>query len=214
MAMVEILDVLPEDYERRIEVKDLFRKAMASVVEYQQLSSSVWYDVLDVDDERNYLEATASSMFTYCLLKGHRLGYLDDTYLEAGIKAYKGLVKEFIKEENDGTILLTRCCKVSGLGPESNPKRDGSFDYYMSEPIRSNDAKGVGPFIWASLEMERMGYTVQNLYTYSVGIDDVQTSSNAPSQRNYSLDGRMQPVTAQPALRLHHDGKKWVKIIK
>ena len=87
MAMVEILDVLPHDYERRNEVVELFRKSMASVVEYQQEESGVWYDVLDVDDPRNYLEATASSMFAYCLLKGARLNYLDSTYLDAGIKA-------------------------------------------------------------------------------------------------------------------------------
>ena len=64
----------------------------------------------------------------------------------------------------DKTISLTRCCEVSGLGPAPGPyvekpnyKRDGSFDYYMSEPVRDNDAKGVGPFIWASLEMEGKG---------------------------------------------------------
>ena len=81
-----------------------------------------------------------------------------------GIKAYKGILKEFIQVNPDKTISLTRCCAVSGLGPGPGPyvkkpnfKRDGSFDYYMSEPIRDNDAKGVGPFIWASLEMEMQG---------------------------------------------------------
>ena len=167
MAMVEVLDALPADYARRQEVVGLFQRAMASVVSYQDEKSGVWYDVLDVSDPRNYLEATASAMFAYCLLKGHRMGYLDDTYLTAGVRAYKGIVSEFVNENDDGTMSLTRCCSVSGLGPETNPKRDGSFDYYMSEPIRDNDAKGVGPFIWASLEMERMGYTIQNLDTYT-----------------------------------------------
>ena len=87
MAMVEILDALPETYEPRQQVIDLFQRAMTSVVEYQDAASGVWFDVLDVDDPRNYLEATASSMFAYCLLKGHRMGYLDDSFLEAGIRA-------------------------------------------------------------------------------------------------------------------------------
>ena len=130
---------------------------------------------MDVRDPSSDLEATASSMFTYCLLKGARLGYLDESYREAGIKAYKGIVKEFVKINNDKTISLTRCCSVSGLGPgiskkvlkaapkvKENTKRDGSFEYYISEPIRDNDAKGVGPFIWASLEMERMGFTTSD----------------------------------------------------
>ena len=175
MAMVEVLDALPQDYSRRGEVIALFQKAMSSVVKYQDKKTGVWYDVMDVKDPRNYLEATASSMFTYCLLKGARLGYLDESYREAGIKAYKGIVKEFVKINNDKTISLTRCCSVSGLGPgiskkvlkaapkvKENTKRDGSFEYYISEPIRDNDAKGVGPFIWASLEMERMGFTTSD----------------------------------------------------
>ena len=162
MAMVEILDALPEDYEPRQKVIDLFQRAMKSVVDYQDAQSGVWYDVLDVDDPRNYLEATASSMFAYCLLKGHRMGYLDDSFLAAGIRAYDGIIKEFVKENTNGTISLTKCCEVSGLGPDNKPHRDGSFEYYMSEPVRDNDPKGIGPFIWASLEMERMGYTIGN----------------------------------------------------
>lgn len=155
MAMVEILDALPENYARRQEVITMLQKAMTAVVNYQDKKTGVWYDVLDVNDPANYLEATASSMFAYCLLKGARLGYLDESFKEAGIKAYMGIINEFIKINPDKTISLTNCCSVSGLGPDKSPNRDGSFKYYMSEPIRDNDAKGVGPFIWASLEMER-----------------------------------------------------------
>ena len=164
MAMTECLDAMPEDYARRSEVIDLLNKAMKSVVKYQDKKTGVWYDVMDVKDPRNYLESTASSMFAYVLLKGHRKGYLSAEYRDAGIKAYKGILKQFIQVNTDKTISLTKCCSVSGLGPGDGPyvkkpnyKRDGSFDYYMSEPIRDNDAKGVGPFIWASLEMEQQG---------------------------------------------------------
>lgn len=164
MAMTECLDAMPEDYARRQEVIDLLNKAMKSVVKYQDKKTGVWYDVLDVKSDKNYLESTASSMFAYVLLKGYRKGYLSEEYLKAGVKAYNGILKQFIKVNTDKTISLTRCCAVSGLGPGPGPyvkkpnyKRDGSFEYYMSEPIRDNDAKGVGPFIWASLEMEQQG---------------------------------------------------------
>ena len=164
MAMTECLDAMPEDYARRGEVIELLNKAMASVVKYQDKKTGVWYDVMDVKDPRNYLESTASSMFAYVLLKGYRKGYLSEQYRDAGIKAYKGILKEFIQVNPDKTISLTKCCSVSGLGPGDGPyvkkpnyKRDGSFEYYMSEPIRDNDPKGVGPFIWASLEMEQQG---------------------------------------------------------
>lgn len=164
MAMTECLDAMPENYARRQEVTDLLNKAMKSVVKYQDKKTGVWYDVLDVKSDKNYLESTASSMFAYVLLKGYRKGYLSEEYLKAGVKAYNGILKQFIKVNADKTISLTRCCAVSGLGPGPGPyvkkpnyKRDGSFEYYMSEPIRDNDAKGVGPFIWASLEMEQQG---------------------------------------------------------
>jgi rhamnogalacturonyl hydrolase YesR len=187
MAMVEILDALPEDYEPRQKVISLFQRAMTSVVEYQEPTSGVWYDVLDVDDPRNYLEATASSMFAYCLLKGHRMGYLDETFRDAGIKAYRGIIKEFVKQNSNGTISLTKCCSVSGLGPENKPQRDGSFEYYMSEPIRDNDAKGIGPFIWASLEMEGMGYTVQNLDTHTpTAITNIKSAKSKGTYYNLS----------------------------
>lgn len=165
MAMVEVLDALPQDYARRAEVISLLQKAMNSVISYQDKNTGVWYDVMDVKDPKNYLEATASSMFAYVLLKGSRLGYLDKECKAAGLKAYKGILNQFIQVNDDKTISLDKCCSVSGLGQGPGPyvkagkenlRRDGSFAYYMSEPIRKNDAKGVGPFIWASLEYEML----------------------------------------------------------
>lgn len=164
MAMTECLEAMPEDYARRGEVIALLNKAMESVVKYQDKKTGVWYDVMDVKDPRNYLESTASSMFAYVMLKGYRKGYLGEKFRDAGVKAYKGIIDQFIQVNADKTISLTKCCSVSGLGPGPGPyvkkpnfKRDGSFEYYMSEPIRDNDAKGVGPFLWASLEMEMQG---------------------------------------------------------
>lgn len=168
MALVEILDALPNDYARRSELEDLLDKTLASVVKWQDGDSKLWYQVMDSPErEGNYLEATASSMFAYALLKSARRGYVDAKYLQPGIDAYNAIIKNFIRLEADNTISLTTCCSVAGLGPglsesvkkvapqvKSNLRRDGSFNYYISEPIRDNDAKGLGPFIWASLEME------------------------------------------------------------
>ncbi len=171
MALVEVLDALPEDYARRGEVMELLDKTLANVVKWQDPATGLWYQVMDTPDgEGNYLESTASSMFAYALLKAARKGYADASYREAGEKAYKGIVDHFIKVNPDLTISLTDCCSVAGLGPglspsvlkaapnvKENRRRDGSYAYYLSEPIRDNDAKGVGPFIWASLEMEQLG---------------------------------------------------------
>ena len=177
MALIELLDALPEDYARRQEVIDLLQKDLDAIIKWQDQESGVWYQVMDEPGrEGNYLEATCSSMFAYVMLKAYNKGYLGTKYRDAGVKAYQGIIKNFIRVNADQTISLTKCCEVAGLGPgvsakvlkaapnvKENKRRDGSFEYYISEPIRDNDAKGVGPFIWASLEMEKLGYTVSNV---------------------------------------------------
>lgn len=156
MSMIEVLEALPSDYARRDEVQSMLQEVVKAIVKYQDKDTGLWYDVMDVKDSRNYLESTASCMFAYTMLKGARMGWIDPSFCDSGIKAYEGIKDHFLRVNADRTISLTHCCSVSGLGPASNPKRDGSFEYYMSEPIRDNDAKGIGPFVWASLEMERL----------------------------------------------------------
>ena len=183
MALIEVLDALPEDYARRSEVIDLLQKDLDAILKWQDKKTGVWYQVMDSPGrEGNYLESTCSAMFTYALLKAYRKGYVGTKYREAGIKAYKGIINNFIRVNADKTISLTSCCSVAGLGPaatdevvaamkkvnpkgsvKENKKRDGSYAYYLSEPIRDNDAKGLGPFIWASLEMEQLGYDTKNV---------------------------------------------------
>ena len=182
MALIEVLDALPETYSRRSEVIDLLQKDFDAILKWQDKKTGVWYQVMDSPDRKgNYLESTCSAMFTYALLKAYRKGYVGAKYRDAGIRAYKGMVNNFIKVNEDKTISLTNCCSVAGLGPavtpeieaamkqvnpkgsvKENKRRDGSYDYYLSEKIRDNDAKGLGPFIWASLEMEMLGYDTQN----------------------------------------------------
>lgn len=180
MALIELLDALPENYSRRGEVIALLKKDLDAIIKWQDKKSGVWYQVMDSPTrEGNYLEATCSSMFTYALLKAYRKGYVGAKYRDAGIKAYRGIINNFIKVNDDLTISLTSCCAVAGLGPgesdkvkaavakygmklKPNTRRDGSYKYYLSEQVRENDAKGVGPFIWASLEMESLGYNTNN----------------------------------------------------
>lgn len=172
MALIELLDALPVDYDRREEVVDLLRKDLDAVIKWQDTGTGVWYQVMDSPErEGNYLESTCSAMFAYSLLKAYNRGYVGEKYLNAGKKAYEGILTQFIKVHPNKTISLTNCCSVAGLGPgisdkvqaavdkygmsiKENTRRDGSYSYYLSEPIRDNDAKGVGPFIWASLEYE------------------------------------------------------------
>ena len=98
MALIELLDALPEDYARRQEVIDLLQKDLDAIIKWQDKESGVWYQVMDEPGrEGNYLESTCSSMFTYALLKAYRKGYVNETYREAGIKAYRGIISQFIR---------------------------------------------------------------------------------------------------------------------
>jgi len=183
MALIEVLDALPENYSRRGEVIDLLKKDFDAILKWQDKKSGVWYQVMDSPERKgNYLESTCSAMFTYALLKAYRKGYVGVKYRDAGIKAYRGMLNNFIRVNEDKTISLTNCCSVAGLGPaataeviaamkhvnpkgsvKENKRRDGSYNYYLSENIRDNDAKGIGPFIWASLEMEQLGFDTENI---------------------------------------------------
>ena len=202
MALVELLDALPTDYPRRKEVVAVLQKDLAAIVRWQDKASGVWYQVMDSPDrEGNYLESTCSAMFTYALLKAYRKGYVGSEYRDAGIRAYRGILNRFIRVNADTTLSLTQCCAVAGLGPglsekvlkaapdvKENRRRDGSFSYYLSEPIRDNDAKGIGPFIWASLEMEQLGYDTE---TSHMPID-----RKAVVSRNHPLVSKADPLAA------------------
>ena len=154
MALIDVLEYLPQNHPQRAEIISIAQKLAKGIVKYQH-ESGTWYQVVDQGDrEGNYLEASATSMFAYFLLKGSEKGYLSQEYKAAGIKAYEGILNEFIREDEDGGISITQVCGVAGLG--GNPYRDGSYEYYVNEIIRDNDPKGVGPFILASLVYENM----------------------------------------------------------
>jgi len=159
MGLVETLDFVPLTHPRRGELIGILQRLAEAVTKVQDPKSGVWWQVVDKGGrEGNYLEASVSVMLSFSLLKASRLGYIDQKYREAGRRAYAGVLKEFIEVDKDGLVNIHRVCEVAGLGgdPEKGEKyRSGTFEYYISERIRSNDPKAVGPFIFASLEMER-----------------------------------------------------------
>lgn len=128
-----------------------------AIVKYQDPSSGTWYQVTDQGArEGNYLESSATALFIYTLAKAINKGYIGNEYIEPTQKAFDGMVKTFTRLEEDGSYTITNCCAVAGLGGDSKRYRDGSFEYYISEPIIENDPKSVGSFILAAIEYEKM----------------------------------------------------------
>ncbi len=156
MALVDALPYFPEGHPGVDSLTGILQRLAKAVVDFQDKKSGLWYDVVDMGYRpENYFEASASSMLVYTLAKGVRLGYLPDTYLRAAKKGYRGILKEFITPRDGGGVNLEGTVKVSGLGGSGN-YRDGTFDYYMSEPVIQNDPKGIGAFIKCATEMEML----------------------------------------------------------
>lgn len=177
-ALVDVLEVMPKDHADYTNLSLIANQVAAGLAKYQDKTGS-WYQLLQYDDSKradgkgdvvagntynkcdnaNYLESSASSMFTYAYFKGVRLGVLDGkTYLPVAEKAYSGLLKNFIREEADGTIHILQSCASAGLGPLKDISRTGTANYYLcgkDVTVTENEGKAIGPFILASLEFER-----------------------------------------------------------
>ena len=155
MALVDVLDYLPKDHPKRAEIIKILNDLSKSLEKYRDPKTGMWFQVTDkIGAEGNYVESSGSAMFIYTWVKGAQKGYLPKEYLEIVRKAYYQFIKRFIKENNDGTISLTDVCSVAGLGGEPR-YRDGSYQYYISEPKRDNDPKAVGPFIMLSVLLNK-----------------------------------------------------------
>jgi unsaturated rhamnogalacturonyl hydrolase len=153
MGLVDTLENFPENHPRRPELVAILRRTVDGIQKVQDQRSGVWWDILDLGGkEKNYLESSGSPMFVYAIARGVREGYLPEKYMKVAIRGWEGIKREFIKTNASGQTEWHGTVSVSGLG--GNPYRDGSYDYYVSEKLRINDAKGLGPAIKAAIEME------------------------------------------------------------
>ena len=164
-ALVDVLAMMPKEHPDYETIAEIFTQVVDGIHRWQDPQSGVWYQLLQYDDSfvsarghRNYLEASASCMFTYALLKGMRLGLFDSAkFGPVAEKAYDGLISTFITKSSNG-VDIHNICRSAGLGPSNKWERNGTADYYLDGSdvnIVSNEGKGIGSFIMASLEYEK-----------------------------------------------------------
>lgn len=159
MGVVETLDHFPADHPDRAAIIQTLADAAEAIARVQDPVTGLWWNVMDQPNRAgNWLEGSASSMFAYALARGARLGYIDPRFRRVAERGFDGLLANLVRENPDGTVSLTNIVQVSGVG--GNPRRDGSYRdgsyaYYVSEPVVTDDYKGVGPFILAALELGR-----------------------------------------------------------
>ena len=154
MAITESLSCFPKGHPSIPRLLEILRAVADAVVRYQDKESGLWYQVLDCGGrDGNYWEASASAMFTFALCRAAELGYLDARYRQAAERGFAGIIAHLTQVCDDGTMDLNQVCEVAGLGGQ--PYRDGSYDYYVHESIKTNDFKGAGPFMLAALWLDR-----------------------------------------------------------
>lgn len=155
VALADLLEIT-EKGEAHDQLLAIFAELMKGVSEYQDAETGMYWQVPDQPGrEGNYLETSGSSMLAYAMLKGARLGALPQEYAQKGQKTFQGIVEKYLSFTN-GSLNLGGICLVAGLGPENNRRRDGSYEYYISEPVVENDAKGVAPFLLLYTEIKRI----------------------------------------------------------
>lgn len=151
MALVDTLEVIPKSSIHYQTLSNILNRLVVALVKVQD-KSGLWYQVTDQGNRAgNYLEASASSMFVYTIAKGVRLGVLTPEHQQIANAGYQGILTQLIAVDGKGDVTLSNICKSAGLG--GHPYRDGSYQYYLEEPVVVNDAHGVGAFILASVEM-------------------------------------------------------------
>jgi len=154
MALVDTLDWFPKDHPEHAELVAALNRTAAAIVHYQDKKTGLWWQVMDQGGRAgNFPEASASCMFVYALAKGVRMGYLTESDAVPARHGWEGIQKTFVTTGADGRMVLNGTVTVGGLG--GTPYRSGSYDYYIGEKTRANDAKGVGAFLLAGSEMEQ-----------------------------------------------------------
>lgn len=178
-ALTDVLEYMPQNHADYPAVLAIYQQVAEGLKRWQDEESGVWYQLLQYDNSKtadgigdewkdeyynkggkpNYLEASASSIFTYAYLKGIRLGLLDKaTYMPVAQKAYRGLLATFIREKSDNSrVDIIQSCASAGLGPAKDPSRTGTSNYYLEGKdvtIVSNEGKAIGSFIMAATEWD------------------------------------------------------------
>ncbi|WP_205461832.1 glycoside hydrolase family 88/105 protein [Mangrovibacterium lignilyticum] len=138
MTMVELLEVLPQDYAGRDQVLDLLRKHIRGLANYQD-GTGFWHQLLDRND--TYLETSATAIYTYAIARAINRGYVDaKVYGPMACLAWNAVASKVNeKGEVEGT------CVGTGMG------FDPAFYYYR--PINVYAAHGYGPVLLAGAEM-------------------------------------------------------------
>ena len=187
LALVDVLEQMQiagltktENYKT---LHGYLNELAAGIAAKQDAETGCWYQLLNHDGSfvaqtydssyrytsspvANYLESSATAIFTAAYLKGMRLGLYNTDYTAIAKKAYQGIVEQFMVADGNGGVHLVCCSKSAGVGGSNF--RDGSAEYYLmgkdtaptvKDPTSSSfytEGKVLGGFILAATDYERL----------------------------------------------------------
>ncbi len=148
-ALSDSLALLPPETPEYGEVLEIFRTLSERLLARRW--EGVWLQVIDCPGRAgNYPESSGSCLICHALLKGARLGLLPVEYGAEARRSFEEIQRHFVGRMRSGRLFVAKCCRGAGLG--GNPYRDGSYDYYISETVISDDLKAEGAYIQAACE--------------------------------------------------------------
>ncbi len=137
MAMVELLDVLPENHPGRPAVLALLRAQIRGVSDLQS-GVGLWHQLLDRPD--SYLETSASAMFVFAIAHAVNQGWIQPEYATVAQVGWQGIIREVnAKGQVEGTCVGTNFAQ--------------DVPYYYYRPASPLAAHGYGPVLLAGAEM-------------------------------------------------------------
>ena len=153
-ALVDTLDHFPQNHPQRAELIAILNRLAQAVAKYQEPRSGLWYQIVDKGTEKGNYSRVVGCVHVCLRASERRTQWLPAGELHSQVaeNGYRGISKEFVKTDANGQLNLERTVSVNGLG--GNPYRDGSYEYYLSEKVITNDPKGVGALLLAATEME------------------------------------------------------------
>ncbi|KAJ7778495.1 Six-hairpin glycosidase-like protein [Mycena metata] len=155
MAYVDTLEILPRHLPEWALLQSRFRRLASALRNAADATTGAWWQLLDQPGRAgNYIESSGSAMFTYALLKGVRLGYLENNaggvsaYTDVATRAYEYIANTFVVNNGNGTLGYNGTVAVCSLNSTA------SYEYYVGQPINYNSVLGSAAFVLASLEYE------------------------------------------------------------
>ncbi|KAI7775044.1 hypothetical protein LA080_007426 [Diaporthe eres] len=125
-----------------------------NLVQYADEETGVWWQLPTFPGrEGNFLESSSTVLYIFSILKGLRLGLLEDDQplADVALRAYDYAASEFVVDYGNGTLGWNGTVIVCSLNSTA------TYEYYTGRPIVFDAPLGEAAFVWASLEVERLG---------------------------------------------------------